>query len=780
MNAPGVAVADNGQDAKLVRAIGLGSAILFVVGSVIGSGIFLTTGGMAAVIPSASLLLLAWTLGGVLAITGGLTYAEMGAMFPRSGGVYVFLREAYGPLPAFLYGWVAMLVVLSGGIAAVAVGFAEYLSYFVPAISQAGVLLSVPTPFGPFVLTASKLAAVGAIVALGAINYVGVRSGNLVNVVMTAAKVAGLAALPVMAIIAARVVPEFTPVVPPDLPRPVASFGIAMIAVLWTYEAWYFVTYAAGEIKDPQRNVPRALVGGIAALTTIYLVVNVAYLFALSIDEMKGVTRIAERAATTLAGPGGAQFVALTVVLSTFGCNAAAILAGSRLLFAMASDGVFLPAARSVHPRYRTPHVAIVALDDVVGAAGAVGDLRAAVYLRHVHLDSLQRRLRPRAVPAPLEDAQSSQALPNVGLSGRAYRVRDGLRRVRAQHARRAAVRITCRARVSRARSSRVLVLAAAVGFCVMKIAVLGSGAVGGYYGAKLARAGHDVTFIARGAHLAAIRARGLEIRSPVLGDFTVRAPAEEDTTRVGPVDVVLYAVKTYDNASALPMLTPMIGEQTSVLTVQNGVDSVTEVAAVAGERPVIGGTTYIATALSGPGLIEQTGAHRRIVFGEVFGQLPRMSERVRQIHDALAGADIQAEAVEDGRVPIWEKFIFLVSLAGFTGGTRLPIGPVWADPFIRTQFLEACREVERVARAEGVPVAPDVIERIKAYVDAIPGTMRSSLLIDLSQGKRIEVEALHGAVVRRAAKAGVQAPIMSALYAVLKPWASPPAPSAA
>jgi APA family basic amino acid/polyamine antiporter len=357
-----VATGDTGQDAKLVRAIGLGSAILLVIGSVIGSGIFLTTGTMAAVIPSVSLLLLAWTLGGVLSITGGLTYAEMGAMFPRSGGVYVFLREAFGPLPAFLYGWVAMLVVLSGGIAAVAVGFAEYLSYFIPAASQSNVLLSVPTPFSTFVLTASNVAAVTAIVLLGAVNYVGVRSGNLVNVVLTAAKVGGLAALPVMAIFAARVSPELTPVVPPDLSRPVASFGIAMIAVLWTYEAWYFVTYAAGEIKDPQRNVPRALVLGIAALATIYLTVNIAYFFALSIDEMKGVTRIGERAATVLVGPGGARFVALTVVLSTFGANAAAILAGSRVLFAMASDGVFFPAARRVHPRYRTPHVAIVGL----------------------------------------------------------------------------------------------------------------------------------------------------------------------------------------------------------------------------------------------------------------------------------------------------------------------------------------------------------------------------------------------------------------------------------
>jgi 2-dehydropantoate 2-reductase len=305
-----------------------------------------------------------------------------------------------------------------------------------------------------------------------------------------------------------------------------------------------------------------------------------------------------------------------------------------------------------------------------------------------------------------------------------------------------------------------------------MRFAMLGSGAVGGYYGAKLARAGHDVTFIARGAHLAAIRARGLEVRSPALGDFTVRARAEEDTSAVGPVDVVMVAVKAYDNAAALPMVTPMVGPETAVLTLQNGVDSVNELAAIAGEAAVIGGTTYIATALVAPGLIEQTGSHRRVVFGEVFGDLPRLTARVRAVHDALAGADIQSEAVEDGRVPIWEKFIFLVALAGFTGASRLPIGPLWADPIVRAQFLDACREVERLARAEGVAVALDVIDRIGAYVGGIPGSMRSSLLIDLAQGKRIEVEALHGSVVRRAAKAGLPAPIMSTLYAVLKPFA--------
>jgi APA family basic amino acid/polyamine antiporter len=249
-----------------------------------------------------------------------------------------------------------------GGAAAVAVGFAEWLGYFVPSLSASRTIAAIGTPLGTVTLSAAQIVAAASLVVLGAINYVGVRLGNMVNAVLTAAKVGGLAALPLMAIAYARVEPSFLPIVPPDLARPAASFGVAMIAVLWTYEAWYFVTYASGEIKDPERNVPRALLGGILLLTAIYVTVNIAYLFALSVDEMKGVTRIAERAATALVGPGGATFVAATVVLSTFGCNAAAILAGSRLLFAMAVDGLFFPSAKRVHPKYRTPHLAIVGL----------------------------------------------------------------------------------------------------------------------------------------------------------------------------------------------------------------------------------------------------------------------------------------------------------------------------------------------------------------------------------------------------------------------------------
>ena len=187
-------------DEGLVRALGLGSAVLFVLGSVIGSGIFLTTGNMAAALPSPSLLIAAWIAGGVIALSGGLTYAEMGAMYPNSGGVYVYLREAFGPLIAFLYGWAALLVFFSGGIAAVAVGFADYVSYFVPALSTTRIVWSAATPIGLWTVSAAQIVAVMSIAALAAINYVGVRTGNLVNVILTIAKVSGLAALPILAL----------------------------------------------------------------------------------------------------------------------------------------------------------------------------------------------------------------------------------------------------------------------------------------------------------------------------------------------------------------------------------------------------------------------------------------------------------------------------------------------------------------------------------------------------------------------------------------------------
>ena len=244
-------------------------------------------------------------------------------------------------------------------------------------------------------------------------------------------------------------------------------------------------------------------------------------------------------------------------------------------------------------------------------------------------------------------------------------------------------------------------------------------------------------------------------------------------TAEIGPVDVVLLAVKTYDNATVLPMLPPLLGPSTIVITLQNGVDSVDDVAAVVGPERVLGGPTYIATALAAPGFIEQTGYHRRIVFGEVFGGAQEVSARVKAVADVMLQADIQAEPMADARVPMWEKFIYLAPFAAFTGAARLPIGPLWADPAIREQFLEAVLEVEMVARAEGVPLREHVLDRVIAYVDALPPSTRSSLLIDLQAGKRLELESLAGSAVRRGKAAGVPTPVLAGLYAALRPWAA-------
>ena len=308
-----------------------------------------------------------------------------------------------------------------------------------------------------------------------------------------------------------------------------------------------------------------------------------------------------------------------------------------------------------------------------------------------------------------------------------------------------------------------------------MRFAILGSGAVGGYFGAKLANAGQDVTFVARGAHLEAIRHKGLEVRSAKLGDFTVRAPAESDTSRVGPVDVVIVSVKAYDNATALPMLTPMVGPQSVVLTLQNGVDSVDQCAAIVGQAHVLGGTTYVATALEGPGLIVQTGVHRSIIFGEVFGDTSRISPRVQRIADVLASADIHTTPVPDARVPIWDKFVYLAAFSGFTGASRLAIGHIWKYPHVQEMFYACAHEIAAIAHAEGVTISANRFDTLREYMANLPGTTRSSLLIDLEQGKRIEVEALQGAAVRRAAKHGVPVPIVSTLYALLKPWENGP-----
>ncbi|MCP3140909.1 ketopantoate reductase family protein [Pyxidicoccus xibeiensis] len=310
-----------------------------------------------------------------------------------------------------------------------------------------------------------------------------------------------------------------------------------------------------------------------------------------------------------------------------------------------------------------------------------------------------------------------------------------------------------------------------------MRFAIVGSGGVGGYYGARLVRAGQQVTFLARGAHLRAMREKGLSIRS-IEGDFTVPVRAEEDPARVGPVDVVVLAVKNYDVASVLPTVktlaaasdTPALGGTTAaILTLQNGVDSPGEVAAVVGEAPVIGGTTYISTAISEPGVISQTGKYHRIVLGEVFGDTSRVSPRVQALRDVLAGAGLNVEAVADARAPLWEKLAFLAAMSGFCTAARLPLGPLReAGPF-REMFQEAAAEVLRVAAAEGV-VTTTRPEDVRKFMEGLQDDMRPSMMVDLEGGKPLEVEYLQGTVSRRGKARGVPTPVMSTLYSLLLP----------
>lgn len=311
-----------------------------------------------------------------------------------------------------------------------------------------------------------------------------------------------------------------------------------------------------------------------------------------------------------------------------------------------------------------------------------------------------------------------------------------------------------------------------------MRFAVVGSGAVGGYYGAKLQRAGHDVTLIARGRNLAALREKGMTIESAALGDFQVRPRAEETADDVRDVEVVLLATKTYDNDTAIPLVKRLIAQGSSdafVLSLQNGVSSPYALAEAVGEARVLAGPTYVATALVEPGRIVQTGAHRRIAFGEVFNIGAEVSSRARALHEVFVGADIISEPHADGRVPLWTKYTYLAPFAAFTGAARLPIGPLWADEGTRQSFLDVSREMHALAKAEGVALAPDSISQLESYIGSLQPDTRSSLLIDLQQGKKIEVEGLLGFAVRLGEKHGVPTPIIKALYAVLKPWANGP-----
>lgn len=308
-----------------------------------------------------------------------------------------------------------------------------------------------------------------------------------------------------------------------------------------------------------------------------------------------------------------------------------------------------------------------------------------------------------------------------------------------------------------------------------MRVCIVGSGAVGGFFGAKLARGGHEVIFIARGAHLEAIRRRGLIVRDYKGEEWRVRSQAESSAVGLGEIDFVFYAPKTYSDSDMLPILDEAAGGHGVVITLQNGVESAPAIEAVIGKGRVIGGAAYVATRLAEPGVIVQSGPHRRIAFGETAGDVSKVSLRCLLLETVFKECDIVAEPHPNGWTPLWEKYIYLAPFAGFTGASRSPIGALWSDPGTKKLMTAAFVEMLAVAKAERVPLKPGTLKRIIAYVDKLDPSVKSSLLIDIESGKPTEAEALLGGVVRRARKRRVRTPIMDTLYAALRPRAEIP-----
>lgn len=360
------------SEGQLLRALGPLDATMLVAGIVIGSGIFMQTGKIAAGLPSAGLILLAWILGGVLSTAGALCYAELGAMMPHAGGQYVFLREAFHPLFGFLYGWAGFLIIHSASIAAVGVGFATYFGAFFPEISPANRLLEADLgALGTWRLSAGQLTAVGLIAFLTFLNVLGVRIGGKVQTAFGIAKIGGAAGLAVAGFLIGKTrAPEILPLVPDGANVALgAGFGMALVRVLWAYDGWNDSTFAAGEIRNPQKNLPLALLFGMAIVTAFYVGMNVFYLSAVPIADMAatdpgdgrpGVQRIAHLAAEHSLGPTGRGLVSAAVAVSTFGCVNGIILAAARLYWAMARDGLFFRRIGATHERRRTPHVSLL------------------------------------------------------------------------------------------------------------------------------------------------------------------------------------------------------------------------------------------------------------------------------------------------------------------------------------------------------------------------------------------------------------------------------------
>jgi len=346
------------QPVKLERQLGLFDSSMMVIGIVIGSGIFMTTGLMAEALPSASLILLAWILGGLQMLSGALTYAELGAAMPKAGGQYVYLREAYGPLPGFLFGWVAFVAYISGTNAAIAVAIAEHLGSFYPSLSTHNSIIGI----GSFSISGGQIFALSLIVVLSLINYLGIVFGKWVQNIFTVLKIGSILLFALAGLFISTGNHLDLSLNPTDMSigSILTGMGIALVAVNWTVGGWEYVTFAAGEIKNPKKNLPLALIIGTIMILVLYFLINIAYLKVLPMDTLIGEIKVGEMAAKTLYGPGIAGVFTLVIIVSMFGALNGNILVGSRVYYAMAKDHLFFSSAANVHPKFKTPGNAII------------------------------------------------------------------------------------------------------------------------------------------------------------------------------------------------------------------------------------------------------------------------------------------------------------------------------------------------------------------------------------------------------------------------------------
>ena len=301
-----------------------------------------------------------------------------------------------------------------------------------------------------------------------------------------------------------------------------------------------------------------------------------------------------------------------------------------------------------------------------------------------------------------------------------------------------------------------------------MRVAVYGAGGVGGYFGGRLAQAGADVHFIARGAHMRALREHGLRVRS-VKGDFEIPVPVTDDPAEVGWCDFVLFCVKTFDTDAAAARLGPLVGDGSAVMSLQNGVENVDKLARAVGDEHVMGGAAFIFAQIAEPGVIAHTGGPASITFGELDG---RASPRAKRLLACCEQAGIEAELSASIKTVLWAKLAFICAQAGMTAAVRLPIGEIRTAAASWAAFSRLVAEVCAVAEADGTPVPQAAQERALALAQAAEPGSFSSLHDDLVAGRRMELDALHGFVVRRAAQHGLAVPTSEAVYAILQPWA--------